>query len=99
MNWLLLLVIGVMVPVLLYLFFINNEMTSSQTKPYYRERIPSEVRKEVWNRDGGKCKKCGSRHHIEFDHIVPVSKGGSNSAQNIELLCKKCNRSKHAKIE
>lgn len=61
--------------------------------------IPSYVRKEVWERDGGKCKKCGSRHHLEFDHIVPVSKGGGNSAKNIELLCRQCNRSKHAKIE
>jgi Ca2+/Na+ antiporter len=73
---------------------IENQITSED-----RRRIPSEVRKEVWNRDGGKCKKCGSRHHIEFDHIVPVSKGGSNTANNIELLCRKCNRSKHAKIE
>jgi hypothetical protein len=64
-----------------------------------REPIPSHVRKEVWNRDGGRCVRCGSREMLEFDHIVPISKGGSNTARNIELLCQNCNRSKSAKIE
>jgi len=61
---------------------------------YERSRIPENVRVEVWRRDGGKCARCGSRERLEYDHIVPVSKGGSNTARNIELLCEKCNRSK-----
>ena len=48
---------------------------------------------------GGQCCFCGSTEKLEFDHIIPVSKGGSNTANNIELLCRKCNRSKHARIE
>ncbi len=63
-----------------------------------RLRIPEQVRIEVWRRDGGKCAVCGSRDNLEYDHIVPVSKGGSNTARNIELLCEKHNRSKGAKI-
>ncbi len=61
---------------------------------YERPRIPESVRVEVWRRDGGKCARCGSREKLEYDHIVPISKGGSNTARNIELLCEKCNRSK-----
>jgi len=61
---------------------------------YERPRIPESVRIEVWRRDGGKCARCGSREKLEYDHIVPISKGGSNTARNIELLCEKCNRSK-----
>ncbi|MGD0814195.1 MAG: AAA family ATPase [Verrucomicrobiota bacterium] len=61
-----------------------------------RDTIPSEVRREVWRRDGGKC---GSRERLEFDHIIPVAKGGSNTARNIELLCESCNRSKSASIQ
>lgn len=56
--------------------------------------IPEDVRFEVWRRDEGKCAKCGSQKGLEFDHIIPFSKGGSNTARNIQLLCEACNRSK-----
>ena len=59
-----------------------------------RENLSQRVRDEVWRRDGGTCQRCGSREKLEFDHIIPVSKGGSNTARNIELLCEKCNRAK-----
>jgi len=59
-----------------------------------RPRIPEQVRIQVWHRDGGKCARCGSRENLEYDHIVPVSKGGSNTVRNIELLCEECNRKK-----
>jgi len=65
---------------------------------YERPRIPEKVRIEVWRRDGGKCAKCGSRERLEDDHIVPISKGGSNTARNIELLCEQCNRTKSNNI-
>lgn len=63
-----------------------------------RERIPEKVRNEVWRRDEGKCVRCGSREKLEFDHIIPISKGGSNTARNIELLCESCNRKKSNRI-
>ncbi|NNM87114.1 MAG: AAA family ATPase [Phycisphaerae bacterium] len=64
-----------------------------------REAIPSAVRREVWRRDGGKCAQFGGRENLEYDHIIPVSKGGSNTARNIELLCEKCNRAKRDLIQ
>ncbi len=63
-----------------------------------RKPIPDDVKMTVWQRDGGKCVKCGSNENLEFDHIIPVSKGGSNTERNIQLLCEKCNREKHDNI-
>jgi 5-methylcytosine-specific restriction endonuclease McrA len=65
----------------------------------HREAIPSTVRREVWRRDEGKCRKCGSRKNLEYDHIIPVAEGGSNTARNIELLCEACNRAKSDLIQ
>ena len=65
----------------------------------YRERlIPQKVKDAVWRRAKGKCEMCGSRMNLEYDHIVPFSKGGSNTYRNVELLCEKCNRTKSDKI-
>jgi hypothetical protein len=64
-----------------------------------REKIIESVRIEVWRRDEGQCAHCGSKERLEYDHIVPVSKGGSNTARNIELLCERCNREKSDRIQ
>jgi len=62
--------------------------------------IPSEVKKEVWKRDGGKCVLCGSTKNLHFDHDLPFSRGGTSlTAKNIRLLCAKCNLAKSDKIE
>jgi len=63
-----------------------------------REPIPSSVQKEVYIRDGGKCTNCDSTEKLHFDHIIPVSKGGSNVTDNIQILCQKCNLRKGSKI-
>jgi hypothetical protein len=63
-----------------------------------RERIPERVRHEVWRRDQGRCVVCGSQERLEFDHIIPISRGGSNTARNIELRCEYHNRAKGAQV-
>lgn len=63
-----------------------------------REPIPQDILDKVWNRDGGKCVKCGSQEKLEFDHIIPFSKGGSNTYRNLQILCEKCNRQKSNSI-
>ena len=62
--------------------------------------IPSEVKREVWKRDQGKCVICGEAQNLHFDHDLPFSKGGTSlSIKNVRLLCMKHNLQKSAKIE
>ena len=74
------------------------EKFETKQMPEKREPIPEDVRFEVWRRDGGKCVICGSQKNLEFDHIIPFSKGGSSTARNLQLLCQDCNRHKSDKI-
>ncbi|KAF3982000.1 MAG: HNH endonuclease [Methylococcales symbiont of Hymedesmia sp. n. MRB-2018] len=76
---------------------LNDPVDETAFSPT-RERVPDEVKVVVWRRDNGICVKCGSRNNLEYDHIIPVSKGGSNTIRNIEFLCQSCNRSKSDKI-
>lgn len=64
-----------------------------------RRYIPSAVRRAVWERDGGKCKKCGADTNLQYDHIIPVSRGGGSTEQNVELLCVMCNQNKSDAIQ
>lgn len=73
----------------------NEKQDASES----RDAIPTAIRREVWRRDEGKCAKCGSRKNLKYDHIIPVSRGGSNTARNIELLCEACNRAKSDLIQ
>tara|TARA_B100001250_G_C19706414_1_gene747152 strand:- start:82 stop:417 length:336 start_codon:yes stop_codon:yes gene_type:complete len=78
---------------------INDEIIKAE--PVIKERsrrISQNVKDKVWNRDGGKCTLCGSNEFLEFDHIIPFSKGGANSYRNIQLLCEECNRKKSDNI-
>ncbi len=56
------------------------------------------LRDEVFARDGYTCQYCGDRGtSLQCDHIIPVSRGGSNDLTNLQTACKKCNQSKHNK--
>ena len=77
------------------------ESIQSESEPQLnRQRtvIPESVRHEVWRRDQGCCVECGSKERLEYDHLIPFSKGGSNTARNLRLLCETCNRRKSASI-
>ena len=63
-------------------------------------RVPRDVhrrkitRRAVFARDGWRCQYCGSRSSLTVDHVVPRSKGGSSTWDNIVASCAPCNRRK-----
>ena len=59
-----------------------------------RGQIPDDLKQYVWQRDGGRCRHCGATTELQFDHIIPVAKGGATSDENLQILCGPCNRRK-----
>ena len=77
-----------------------GDLIIEQAEIDHSRLIPAAVKLEVWNRDKGRCIKCGSKDNLHFDHIIPYSKGGSSLvAENIQLLCARHNLAKRNKIE
>ena len=65
---------------------------------YGRQPIPRKLRHEVFMRDGYRCRECGASKDetsLEIDHIIPVARGGTNDIDNLQTLCRECNRMKH----
>lgn len=73
---------------------LRSRYNSGDSGQFRRVNIPDDVRMFVWQRDGGACEQCGSNRKLEYDHIIPVSKGGSSTARNLRLLCEECNKAK-----
>lgn len=73
----------------------SGELYGDQPK---RPPIPREVVDAIYRRDGGKCVYCGSTQNLQLDHIIPFSRGGATTIENLQLLCQKCNIEKSNKI-
>jgi hypothetical protein len=81
-------------------FFVSEDATETEDCRKQGRSIPFAVRSRVARRDNYTCQSCG-RHlkddEVEFDHIIPLSKGGSSEEHNLRLTCLECNRSKGSK--
>lgn len=60
--------------------------------------VTSDVRQAVFDRDK-KCMKCGRLVDLSIDHVLPLSRGGSDDFNNLQALCTTCNKRKGSFIE
>ncbi len=58
---------------------------------------PSVSRREVLKRDGHACQYCGSKRKLTLDHVLPQSRGGRHTWNNVVTACEPCNQSKAAR--
>ncbi len=67
-----------------------------------RGKVSNKMRFAIYARDGYRCKKCGKKHdgdNLEIDHIYPIAKGGKSTYDNLQTLCRRCNKNKGANVE
>jgi hypothetical protein len=63
-----------------------------------RTPVPVEIRRVVFERDGGRCVQCESNFDLQYDHVIPLTLGGATTVANLQLLCADCNTRKGAAL-
>lgn len=87
-----------------FVTFLSEKIKFNKSVAGQRALMTSSLRQKIKERDGFTCKQCGASLEqephllLEIDHIVPVSKGGLTTEDNLQTLCWHCNRSKGAKV-
>lgn len=59
-----------------------------------KQKIPQSLRTMVFERDAYRCVECGDHKGLSADHIVPESKGGPTTFENLQTMCRPCNSRK-----
>jgi hypothetical protein len=73
-------------------FKIHSKQTPAPPSPSTTRYIPAIIKKQVFNRDKGRCVKCKSSYKLEYDHVKPYAQGGEHTVENLRLLCFSCNQ-------
>jgi hypothetical protein len=78
-------------------FFVAEPLTETKTRRMHSRYISHEVMLKVVRRDGQICQICNQPvrdDEVEFDHVIPFSKGGTSVVQNLRLVHITCNADK-----
>jgi len=85
--------------------YLGNLVKFRKSIQGQRALMTSNLRKQIKIRDGFTCQICGISTNnepnllLEIDHVIPLSKGGITSENNLQTLCWRCNRTKGAKMD
>lgn len=78
-------------------FMVAEGFTETKAERNTSRSISRQIMLKVIRRDGQVCRICRKNvpdDEVEFDHIIPYSRGGQTSEDNLRLLCRSCNRKK-----
>jgi len=78
-------------------FFSAEPFTETKSDRRLTRSIPRDIMLKVVRRDGQVCAQCRTvvkDDEIEFDHVIPVARGGPTTVENLRVLCRTCNRKK-----
>jgi 5-methylcytosine-specific restriction endonuclease McrA len=80
-------------------FGLTEKPRAARKRPANERTIPNAIKRAVHDRDGGRCafvgddgQRCEAQKFLEYDHIVPLARGGLTTASNLRLLCSTHNR-------
>lgn len=82
--------------------FVGEAVTETSELRRKGRYLPFKTKMRVVRRDNYTCQNCGQHlkdDEVEFDHIIPVARGGSSEEHNIRLTCFTCNRDKSDNVE
>lgn len=88
-----------------FINYLSEKIKFKKSVAGQRSLMTSALRKQILARDHYTCRKCGISISdepnllLEIDHILPLSKGGMTTEDNLQTLCWRCNRKKGAKTE
>lgn len=88
-----------------FVLYLNDLVKFRKSVAGQRALMTTQLREKIKQRDNYTCCKCGNSVHkepnllLEIDHIIPLSKNGVTTEDNLQTLCWKCNRTKSAKID
>lgn len=82
--------------------FVNEAFTETSESRRSGRYIPFRTKVRVVRRDNYTCQHCGKHlldNEVEFDHRIPISRGGSSDEHNLRLTCHDCNHDKSDRVE
>jgi len=75
----------------------EHERNQQPHRVAHRTRIHRTLRARVLARDNHACCHCGRDNNLTIDYVIPMQKGGTQTADNAQTLCRSCNSRKGAR--
>ncbi|MFN6567531.1 HNH endonuclease [Dendronalium sp. ChiSLP03b] len=77
---------------------IPEHIRLTNGNPERHWKVPAVRSKEIFRRDNHTCQYCGNTKRLTIDHVIPRSKGGTHTWDNVVTACEKCNSTKSDRL-